>query len=121
MSLIDRYPLTQEIFEDKIIAVGAKKNVICTIFRKTPEEMDAWCQEVYQMDFNTTYEILKQLTYMEWKECLKALGTKGNPTAMTIMQERLAEDAEEQASGIVFNVNVKVENADEKCCNKTSV
>ena len=78
--------------------------------------MDEWCQKEYDMDFNTTYEILKQLTYVEWKECLKALGEKGNPTAMSIIQERLAEDAEEQASGIVFQVNVKVENENDKHC-----
>ena len=116
MSLLDRYPLNKEIFEDKVIGVGAKKNVVCTIFRKSPKEMDEWCKQEYGMDFNTTYEILKQLTYAEWKECLKALGEKGNPTAMTIMQERLAEDAEEQTSGVVFNVNVKVETDNEKYC-----
>jgi hypothetical protein len=32
------------------------------------------------------------------------------------MQERLAEDAEEQTSGVVFNVNVKVETDNEKYC-----
>ena len=115
-SLLERFPLTKEVFEDKVIGIGAKKTVVCTIFRKTPQEMDSWCMENYGMDFNTTYEILKQLTYAEWKECLKALGEKGNPTAMSIMQERLAEDAEEQASGITFNVNVKVESDNEKCC-----
>lgn len=116
MGLLDRYPLTKEVFEDKVIAVGAKKSVICTIFRKTEEEMNDWCTENYGMDFKTTYEILKQLTYAEWKECLKALGEKGNPTAMSIMQERLSEDLEEQTNGLVFNVNVTMEKEDAKRC-----
>lgn len=120
MGLIDKYPLTKEIFEDKVIGVGAKKKVVCTIFRKTEAELDEWCMQEYGMDFKTTYEILKQLTYAEWKQCLKSLGEKGNPTAMSIMQERLSEDAEEQASGIVFNVNVKVENENDKSCGQTS-
>ena len=116
MGIIERFPLTKEVFEDKVIGMGTKMNVVCTIFQKTPSEMDQWCIENYGMNFKTTYEILKQLVYAEWKECLKGLGMKGNPTAMSIMQERLAEDAEEQANGITFNVNVRLESDDEKYC-----
>lgn len=117
MSILDRFPLTKEVFEDKVIGIGTKKAVVLTIFQKTMEEMNAWCQENYGLDFDTTYELLKQMTYAEWKECLKVLGGRGNPTAMSIMQERLADEDEAQANGIVFNVNVKVEDKDAKCCN----
>ena len=115
-SILDRFPLTKEVFEDKVIGIGTKKSVVCTIFRKSMEEMNTWCQENYGLDFNTTYELLKQMTYAEWKECLKALGVKGNPTAMSIMQERLADEDDAQANGIVFNVNVKREKEDDKSC-----
>lgn len=116
MSIIDRFPLTKEVFEDKVIGIGTRKDVVLKIFQKTEEEMNTWCEENYGLNFRTTYELLKQMTYAEWKECLKELGTRGNPTAMSIIQERLAEDAEEQISGMVFNVNVKVEKDDAKCC-----
>ena len=116
MSIIDRFPLDKETFEDKVIGIGTRKDVVLTIFRKTEEEMNTWCMENYGLNFKTTYELLKQMTYAEWKECLKGLGEKGNPTAMSIMQERLAEDLEESTNGIVFNVNVKVENEDAKSC-----
>lgn len=116
MSLLDKFPLTKEVFEEKVIGVGTKKNVVLTIFRKSMEEMNTWCMENYGMDFNTTYEILKQLTYAEWKECLKVLGERGNPSAMSIMQDRLAEDLEEQTNGMVFNVNLTVEKEDAKSC-----
>jgi len=116
MSIIDRFPLTKETFEDKVIGIGTRMDVVLTIFRKTKEEMNDWCQENYGLDFKTTYELLKQMTYAEWKECLKQLGIRGNPTAMGIIQERLAEDLEESTNGIVFNVNVKVEDSDAKSC-----
>lgn len=116
MYLLDRFELTKEVFETKVIGIGANKRAICTIFRKTEKEMDEWCMKEYGMNFKTTYEILKQLTYAEWKECLRVLGEKGNPTAMSIMQEKLASDVDEDASSIVFNVNVKMEGDDDKYC-----
>lgn len=115
-SILDRFPLTKEVFEDKVIGIGTKKEVVMKIFRKSMEEMNDWCQENYGLDFNTTYELLKQMTYAEWKECLKNLGIKGNPTAMSIMQERLADEDDASSNSIVFNVNVNVEDNDAKSC-----
>lgn len=98
------------------MSVGAKKSQIYTVFQKTPEEMNEWCRENYGMDFATVYEIMKQMVFAEWKETLKELGEKGNPTAMAYVCSKLDEEDSGGFAKISFEVNVRKEDENEKCC-----
>ena len=113
-SIIDRFPLTREVFEDKVMGVGAKKQQVFIIFRKTVQEMNEWCRQEYGMDYDTVYELMKQMVFAEWKETLKALGEKGNPTAMAYVCNKLDEEDNGGVAAINFNVNLNVENNDDK-------
>ena len=111
MGIIDRFPLTKEVFEDKVIGVGARKQQVLIIFRKTMQEMNEWCMENYGANFDTVYELLKAMTLTEWRECMKQLGEKGNPTAMAYVSSKLDEDDASGLAAIKFNVNLKMENS----------
>ena len=120
MGIIDRFPLTREVFEDKLMSVGAKKQQIFVVFRKTPEEMNEWCRQEYGMDFDTVYELMKQMVFAEWKETLKALGEKGNPTAMAYVCNKLDEEDGGGIATISFNVNLRTENDNDKLSAETT-
>lgn len=116
-SVLDSVSLNKGRFE-AYIACGLRKNEILTAFSNiTAADMDTWCQKNYNgLDFNTCYEIIRQNTRAEYYDALKDLGLKGNPTAMAIVERFVGREEDDSSSGMVFNVNVKVESNNDKEC-----
>lgn len=116
-SILDGITLNKGRFE-AYIACGLRKTEILTAFSNiSGGQMDAWCQQNYNgLDFNTCYEIIRQNTRAEYYDALKDLGLKGNPTAMAIVERFADREDGDGSSGMVFNVNVKVESSNDKEC-----
>lgn len=115
-SILDNISLNKGRFET-YISVGLRKNEILTAFNVEVEEMDKWCAENYNgHSFNTVYEIIRQNVRGEYLDCLKDLSIKGNPTAMSIIDRMMEKDEGDNANGMVFNVNVRVESEHDKEC-----
>lgn len=99
------------------IGCGMKKAEIISAFNTTSEEMEKWCQENYNgMNFNTVFEVVRQMSRGIYLDMMKDLGFKGNPTAISIIDKVVNSDDDNANTGMVFNVNVKVESNDDKQC-----
>jgi hypothetical protein len=99
------------------IGCGMKKTEIISAFNTTSEEMEKWCQENYNgMNFSTVFEVVRQMSRGIYLDMMKDLGFKGNPTAISIIDKVVNSDDENANTGMVFNVNVKVESNDDKQC-----
>lgn len=96
------------------ISVGMKKSEILTAFNVTTEEMEEWCLVNYNMNYNTVFEVVRQIARGEYLDCLKDLGVKGNPTALSIVDRFVNSDDNGGNTGMVFNVNVRTESSDDK-------
>ena len=115
-SILDGISLNKARFEG-YIACGLKKNEILTALNITAPEMDKWCEENYNgHNFNTVFEMIRQLTRGEYLDAVRDLGLKGNPTALSIIDRVVNNDNADETSGMVFNVNVKVESDNDKQC-----
>lgn len=116
-SILDGLTINKGRFE-AYIACGLRKSEILTAFSATNAgDLDAWCKQNYNgLDFSTCYEIIRQNTRAEYYDALKELGLKGNPTAMAIVERFADREGDNGGSGMVFNVNVKVETNDDKKC-----
>ena len=102
------------------ISVGMKKAEILSAFNMATVDMNNWCMENYGMNFDTVFEVVRQVARGEYLDCLKELGVRGNPTAMSIIDKFVNNDDAGGNSGISFNVNVKMENSDDKKCDGTN-
>lgn len=102
------------------ISVGMKKSEILSAFNIGVVEMNNWCNENYGMNFDTVFEVVRQVARGEYLDCLKELGVRGNPTAMSIIDKFVNSDDAGGNAGISFNVNVKMENSDDKKCDGTN-
>lgn len=114
-SILDKYILNKDNFEGAI-AVGAKPQEILTMFQKTGTEMDVWCGENYGIaSFHTVWECVRQAAYVEFMQCVKALGERGNPSALGIISKAINEhnDADKVVQ-IVFKNNLKEETEEDK-------
>ena len=121
-SILDKYRLEdadgQEKFEG-CIAVGITMPQLLIAFRKTEKEMDEWCLKTYHMNFKTTFEAVKMGAVSEYLDCVHALGIRGNPSALNIINEALRGAQSTGTVKIVFEQNMPNENEkdkeDEKC------
>lgn len=117
-SILDNYQLTIEKFEGAI-AVGRNMQQILTMFRKTSQEMDEWCQENYGGNYRYVYEVVKQMTLNEYFEAIKELGFRGNPGALNIINNAIKNLDGDNTIKIVFeNGSVNNENDEDKLNDK---
>ena len=114
-SILDKLTLNKTRVEG-YIACGLKSGEILTIYKKTAVEMDQWCNENYGMPWKDVFEIVRQATRGDYLDKVMDLGIKGNPTALSIVDKVINGDNADETTGMVFNVNVKVESADDKQC-----
>ena len=114
-SILDNIKLNKGRVEG-YVACGLKSGEILTAFNISSVDMDKWCMEEYGMPWRTVFELLRQVTRGEYLDVVRDLGLKGNPTALSIVDKVINGDNADEASGMIFNVNVKVESADDKEC-----
>jgi hypothetical protein len=116
-SILDRYKLETEEGKEKFegcIAVGITKGQLLVAFRKTQAEMNQWCLNTYGMSFDNVYEAVKMGAIGEFLDCVNALGMRGNPSALGIINEALRGANNTGTVKIVFENNVDEENEDDK-------
>lgn len=116
-SILDRYNLNTPEGKEKFegcIAVGLTLPQLLVAFRKRLDEMDVWCLKTYGMDFKSTYEAIKMGAIGEYLECVNALGLRGNPSALGIINEALRGVNNSGTVKIVFDNNVELENEEDK-------
>ena len=115
VSILDKINLNKGRFEAYVACGLRKSEILSSFFNISSADMDKWCKENYNgLDFNTCYEIIRQNTRAEYYDALKDLGLKGNPTAMAIVERFTDREGGDNGSGMIFNVNVRVENNDDK-------
>lgn len=114
-SILDNITMNKTRVEG-YIACGMKSSEILTIYNVSGIEMDKWCMEEYGMPWKTVFEVVRQATRGEYLDTVRDLGLKGNPTALSIVDRVINGDNADETTGVVFNVNVKVENSDDKEC-----
>lgn len=115
-SIFDDYELTKEKLEGAI-GVGMKPAAIYLMFRTTSDELDKWCRENYgpQVSWAYLYDVVRQQTYAEFLDAVKALGIRGNPSALAIINNRINDEAaEEKTVKIVFQNDLKMEDDADK-------
>ena len=117
VSILDDIQLNKGRVEG-YVACGMKSSEILTIFRLSAVEMDKWCIEEYGMSWKDAFELIRQATRGEYLDAVKDLGIKGNPTALSIVDRVINGDNADETSGVVFNVNVKVESENDKQCSE---
>lgn len=115
VSILDNIKLNKTRLEG-YVACGMKSSEILTIFRVSNEEMNTWCEKEYGMDWKTAFELIRQATRGIYLDAVMDLGVKGNPTALSIIDKVVNNDNADETSGVVFNVNVKVETDNDKQC-----
>ena len=114
-SILDGIKLNKTRVEG-YIACGMKSSEILTIFNVDSVAMDKWCTEEYGMPWKTVFELIRQATRGEYLDTVKDLGLRGNPTALSIIDRVINNDNADEVSGMVFNVNEKVESDNDKQC-----
>ena len=77
---------TRNDFEDLIDNFAAPEE-IAVLLQVTPVELDKFCNEVYNMDFKTTYQVLFQRANLYFKKAMFMLSKSGNPTAIKVAAE----------------------------------
>ena len=77
---------TRDDFEDLIDNFSAPEE-IAILLQATPVELDKFCNEVYNMDFKTTYQVLFQRANLYYKKAMMNLSKSGNPTAIKVTAE----------------------------------
>lgn len=77
---------TRGDFEDLIDNFSAPEE-IATLLQTTPVELDRFCNEIYNMDFKTTYQVLFQRANLFFKKAMMMLSKSGNPTAIKVAAE----------------------------------
>ena len=77
---------TRNDFEDLIDNFCAPEE-IAILLQVTPVELDRFCNEVYNMDFKTTYQVLFQRANLFFKKAMMNLSKSGNPTAIKVTAE----------------------------------
>jgi len=115
-SVLDRLSGINKQRLEGYISCGLKKQEILSAFNVDEEKMENWCTENYGMNFSTLFEVVRQIARGEYLDTMKDLGFKGNPTAISIIDKVVNSDDSSASNGMVFNVNVKVENNDDKKC-----
>lgn len=77
---------TRNDFEDLIDNFAAPEE-IAILLQVTPVDLDRFCNEVYNMDFKTTYQVLFQRANLYFKKAMFMLSKSGNPTAIKVAAE----------------------------------
>lgn len=113
-SILDTTQLSKETFEGAI-AVGMTTAQILTMFGKTGAEMCKWCGENYGIpQFSVVYDMVKQACYLEFLTTVKALGYRGNPSALNIINNAINSAAADSTVKIVFENKVALEQEEDK-------
>lgn len=96
--LLDEFILTKDNFE-KVVGLGASKAEVVKIFSVSLSPldcgasadtgmMDYWCRQNYGgMPFATVYDLIQCMTVKKFEDCMLELGIRGNPSAISIMNE----------------------------------
>ena len=111
MSLIDEYQLNKENFE-KCISHCLKMPQLLIIFRVSNYEMDEWCKKEYGTNFQTTFEILRQVAIEKFAEALTHLSMRGNNTAMNIIDRMMNDVQQDKVVKVVFDNKLQAETED---------
>ena len=114
-SVLDNISLNKGRVEG-YIACGLKSSEITTAFHVSNVEMDEWCMKEYGMPWKDVFELLRQVFRGEYLDMVYELGIKGNPTALSIVDRVINNENADENTGMIFNVNVKVESNDDKEC-----
>ena len=112
-SILDRYELTLEKFEDAI-AVGRTPTQILIMFNKTSKEMDEFCKANYNADFKLAYEWVRQCCVDHYLHCVHDMGMAGNPSALAIIDKAIQKDESMNTVKIEFVTQLPQEGADDK-------
>lgn len=83
---VEGFNFTRDDFEDLIDNFSAPEE-IATLLQTTPVELDRFCNEIYNMDFKTTYNVLFQRANLYYKKAMFSLSKSGNPTAIKVTAE----------------------------------
>ena len=83
---VEGFNFTRNDFEDLIDNFTAPEE-IAILLQVTPVELDTFCNEVYRMDFKTTYQVLFQRANLYFKKAMFSLSKSGNPTAIKVAAE----------------------------------
>lgn len=83
---VEGLSFTRNDFEDLIDNFCAPEE-IAILLQVTPVELDRFCNEVYNMDFKTTYQVLFQRANLFFKKAMMNLSKSGNPTAIKVTAE----------------------------------
>lgn len=108
MSLLDEYQLNEQNFERCIIN-GLSMAQLLIIFQLDNVKMDEWCQENYGKNFQTTYEILRQIACEKFSNTINGLSMRGNNTALNIMDRFLNNIQEDKVVKVVFDNKLQPE------------
>ena len=77
---------TRDDFEDLIDNFAAPEE-IAILLQCSNTDLDRFCEEVYHMDFKTTYQVLIQRANLYFKKAMFSLSKSGNPTAIKVAAE----------------------------------
>ena len=111
MSLLDEYQLNQENFE-KCIVNCLKMPQLLIIFRVTQKEMDEWCLKEYGNNFQTTFEVLRQIAVEKFANTLGHLSIRGNNTAINIIDRMMNDAQQDKVVKVVFDNKLQAETED---------
>ena len=84
--MVEGLNFTRNDFEDLIDNFCAPEE-IAILLQVSNVDLDRFCNEVYNMDFKTTYQVLFQRANLYFKKAMFMLSKSGNPTAIKVASE----------------------------------
>ena len=76
--------------------------------------MDVWCEENYNYNFQTAYDLIRQIAIERFSDTVNNLGLRGNNTALNIMDRMINGFTEDKTVKIVFDNKMKAEDDNDK-------
>ena len=107
-NLLNESVLNKKNFEG-FVGLGHSKKEILEVFAVSlsPEDLgesadyaklDKWCKDNYEMGFDQIYSLLQAITVKKFEDCMLDLGIRGNPSAISIMNEVIRK---KESNGLV--------------------
>lgn len=114
-SILDEFTLCKENVED-MISVGMTQKQIQLAFNLTERELNEWTKQEYGFDrFQIVYDMVRQRAYSQFLQTVAKLGDRGNPSALSIINNALLQmNQENKVVKIVVENNVQLETEEDK-------
>lgn len=115
-SMLDRHMLCKEIFESAVCHGMSEKEILQLFSREVSNisELDSWCLKEYGMPFGTVYPLLQEIAVDRYLELLGVLGVKGNPLALSTLNEMILKRKTNSIVEINFNNSLPLEKEEDK-------